>query len=211
MISRLQYITQDTDKFSHTELVEFACEGGVNWVQLRVKNKSKGELLSIANEVKQICKSHNATFIVNDHVWLAKEIEADGVHLGMQDMSPKEARKMLGPGFIIGGTAHNLEEVKYQIENDVDYIGIGPYRFTSTKNDLSEILGLTGIDKILQEVKTKIRFIAIGGIKVDDISSLLNRGIYGVAVSSAINLEENISASARKFADAMNKIQSQTI
>ena len=111
------------------------------------------------SEVQNVCKKYRATFIINDNVVLAKEIGAGGVHLGLNDTHPIEARKILGDNFIIGGTAHNLEEVKFQIENKVDYIGIGPYRFTSTKTDLSEILGLEGINKILQEIKTKIPFI----------------------------------------------------
>ncbi len=211
MISRLHYITQQTENFSHAEHAEFACIGGVNWVQLRVKNTDYDEWKKIALEVQSICKKNEATFIINDNVTLAKEIGADGVHLGLNDMHPKEARRILGNNFIIGGTAHNLDEAKFQIENHVDYIGIGPYRFTSTKNDLSDILGLNGIDKIIKEIQTKIPFIAIGGIKVDDIPSLLNTGIYGVAVSSAINLEEDISASANKFVHAINKNQSQKI
>jgi thiamine-phosphate pyrophosphorylase len=229
MISHLHYITQQTEKFSHTELAEFACKGGVNWVQLRVKpplfnSPQRGEnslpfgkgwgwaeWKKIALEVQAVCKKYGATFIINDNVMLAKEIGADGVHLGLNDMNPKEARRILGDDFIIGGTAHNFEEAKFQIENHVDYIGIGPYRFTSTKNDLSELLGLEGIHKILKDVTTNIPFIAIGGIKVDDIQSLQSIGIYGVAVSSAINLANDISASAKEFVDALHKNQSQKI
>ena len=211
MISHLHYITQQTEKFSHTELAEFACKGGVNWEQLRVKNIEYDEWKNIALEVQTVCKKYGATFIINDNVMLAKEIGADGVHLGLNDMNPKEARRILGDDFIIGGTAHNFEEAKFQIENHVDYIGIGPYRFTSTKNDLSELLELEGIHKILKDVTTNIPFIAIGGIKVDDIQSLQSIGIYGVAVSSAINLANDISASAKEFVDALHKNQSQKI
>ena len=205
MISSLHYITQQSEKFSHAELAEFACKGGVNWVQLRVKpplfnSPQRGEnILSygkglgwdewkkVAIETKTVCKKYGATFIINDNVTLAKEIGAEGVHLGLNDMHPKEARRILGDNFIIGGTAHNLEEVKFQI------------------------LGLEGIHKILKEVTTNIPFIAIGGIKVDDIPSLLNTGIYGFAVSSAINLANDISASAKEFVDTLHKNQSQKI
>ena len=208
MISHLHYITQQTEKFSHAELAEFACSGGVDWVQLRVKNIPYDEWKKIAIEVQTVCKKHGATFIINDNVTLAKEIGADGVHLGLNDMNPKEARKILGENFIIGGTAHNLDEAKFQIENKVDYIGIGPYRFTSTKNDLSDILGIEGIKNIVEtfhETTLQIPFIAIGGIKVVDIPSLLTSGIYGVAVSSAINLAENKSESAEQFVQTISK------
>lgn len=214
MISRLHYITQHTEKFSHAELTEFACKGGVNWVQLRVKNVEYNEWKKIALEVQNVCKKYRATFIINDNVVLAKEIGADGVHLGLNDIHPIEARKILGDNFIIGGTAHNLEEVKFQIENKVDYIGIGPYRFTSTKTDLSTIIGFEGIKNIIEtfhETSLQIPFIVIGGIKVDDIQPLLKAGIYGVAVSSAINLANDISASAKEFVDILHKNQSQKI
>ncbi len=223
MISRLQYITQETEKYSHAELAEFACKGGVNWVQLRVKSPlssspPKGERAyyrefeKAALETQKICKKYGATFIINDNVTLAKEIGADGVHLGLNDMNPKEARKILGENFIIGGTAHNLDEAKFQIENKVDYIGIGPYRFTSTKNDLSDILGIEGIKNIVEtfhETSLQIPFIAIGGIKVDDIQSLLELGIHGIAVSSAINLAENKSESAEQFVQTISKYHKQ--
>ncbi len=212
MISRLQYITQETEKYSHAELAEFACKSGVNWVQLRLKKIDYDEWKKIALDVKAVCKKYSTTFIINDNVTLAKEIGADGVHLGLNDMNPKEARNILGDHFIIGGTAHNLEEVKSQIENNVDYIGIGPYRFTSTKADLSEILGLEGIKEIVEtfhETSLQIPFIAIGGIKKEDIELLMNSGIYGVAISSAINLANDISASAKEFVDTIYKNHSQ--
>ena len=194
MISRLHYITQDLPDFSHSQLAEFACKGGADWIQLRVKNKSHGEWLKIAQETKLVCKKYGAKLIINDNVQIAKEIGADGVHLGKDDMNPKEARKILGNNFIIGGSSNTMEDVKWLMDNGVDYIGIGPYRFTSTKEKLNPVLGLEGIHA-LQTSKVLKTFdvsapplIAIGGIKLEDVDSLMQTGIHGVAVSSAINL-----------------------
>ena len=210
MISRLHYITQDLLDFSHSELAEFACRGGADWVQLRVKHphsgsppKEEGEIhaawLKIAEETKRVCKKYGAKFIINDNVQIAKKIGADGVHLGKDDMNPKEARKILGSNFIIGGSTNSMEDVKRMIADGCDYIGIGPYRFTSTREKLNPILGLEGMKKIAEQFGKHIPMIAIGGIKLEDVERLLQTGIHGVAVSSAINLSENKIESTKRF------------
>lgn len=200
MISKLHYITQDVEGFSHSQLAEFACKGGVDWVQLRVKNKSLDEWLKIAEETKIICKKFGAKLIINDHVFIAKEISADGVHLGKEDMNPKEARNILGNNFIIGGSANSMEDVRRQMADGCDYIGVGPYRFTSTKEKLNPVLGLKGIAELItQSPNYPIPFIAIGGIKLEDIESLMQIGIHGVAVSAAINRAEDKTAATRGF------------
>lgn len=214
MISRLHFITQDVKGFSHAALAEFACKGGAEWVQLRIKAHKKRidfegekneeqELFENAAQALKICRNYGAKLIINDYVTLAKEIGADGVHLGKEDMHPKEARKLLGPGFIIGGTANSIEEVCRQAENRCDYIGIGPYRFTKTKQNLSPVLGMEGIKTITElcrKKKISAPLIAIGGIQVKDVPLLLqNPGIHGVAVSSAINHAENKTEAAKNF------------
>jgi len=212
MISRFHYITQDLPGFSHAELAECACKGGADWVQLRVKNKSYDEWLKIAQETKFVCLKYEAKFIINDNVQIAKEAGADGVHLGKEDMNPKEARKILGKNFIIGGTASSLEEVKEQMQNEVDYIGLGPFRFTTTKEKLSPVLGAKGIKEIIQKAPPLGKdlgwagsFIAIGGIKLEDVEPLMQTGIYGVAVSSAINLLEDKIEATKNFRHELNK------
>ena len=111
-ISKLHYISQEINEESHCDLIEEACEAGVDWVQLRVKNKSFEETLSIAHQVKEICNKYNVQLIINDYVSIAKEIQAGGVHLGKTDMSPLKAREILGDGFIVGGTANTFEDIK---------------------------------------------------------------------------------------------------
>lgn len=210
MISRLHYITQDLPGFSHPQLAELACKGGTDWVQLRVKNKEYDEWLKIAQETKLICLKHRAKLIINDNIQIAKEIGADGVHLGKDDMNPKEARKILGKNFIIGGSTNTMEDVRWQMENGVDYVGIGPYRFTSTREKLNPVLGLDGIRKIAEQFGNKIPMIAIGGIKLEDVESLMQTGIQGVAVSSGINLTEDKSKTVRRFISALKKIDPST-
>ncbi len=203
MISRFHYITQDVEGFTHAELAEFACRGGADWIQLRIKNKSFDEWLKIAHETKLVCLKYGAKLIINDNVQIAKEISADGVHLGKEDMNPNEARKILGKKFIIGGSSNKMDDVKWLMDNGVDYIGIGPYSFTSTKEELNPILGLEGIRQITKALKTFVistpPLIAIGGIKLEDVEALMQTGIHGVAVSSAINLSEDRIEATKKF------------
>src|ERR1700758_5408380 len=112
MILKLQYITQDVEGKSHMQLAEEACIAGVGWIQLRLKNKAEEEVKKIAIATQDVCIKNNARLIINDNVSLVKEIGADGVHLGKEDMNPVEARKILGNNFIIGGTANTFEDIK---------------------------------------------------------------------------------------------------
>jgi thiamine-phosphate pyrophosphorylase len=204
-IAKLHYITQDVPGLSHSKLAQKACEGGANWVQLRLKNKSESECLIIAEEVKAICKKFNAKLIINDNVNLAKMIQADGVHLGKRDMAVSEARKILGKNFIIGGTANTQEDVVRLNTEGVDYIGLGPFRFTVTKENLSPILGLNGIKKAAEN--SKIPVIAIGGITHKDVKEIMNTGVYGIAVSSAINFSKDKSLAVKKFNELLHQFQ----
>ncbi|MNE76174.1 Thiamine-phosphate synthase [compost metagenome] len=121
---------------------------------------------------------------------IAKEIDADGVHLGLTDTSVAEARKILGPTKIIGGTANTLDDVLQRIEEKCDYVGLGPFRFTTTKEKLSPILGLEGYKQIVSELtgrQVSIPIYAIGGIELIDLEDLKHTGVYGVAVSGIVS------------------------
>jgi thiamine-phosphate pyrophosphorylase len=201
MIARLHYITQEINGLSHVENTQQACNYGIKCVQLRVKNKTEAEWFKIALETKKICKTYDACLIINDNVKIAKEVGAEGVHLGKSDMHPAKARKILGPKAIIGATADTLEEIM-ALKEIVNYIGLGTYRFTTTKDDISPILGLEGYRKMMYEVRAKfieIPIIAIGGIVADDVEQILDTGIYGVAVSSAINCSLDKQATIKSF------------
>lgn len=203
MISRLHYITQDLPGLTHAQLAEFACQGGADWVQLRVKNQSFDEWRKIAQETKLVCQKYKAKLIINDNVQIAREIGADGVHLGKEDMNPGEARKILGRDFIIGGSTNSMEDVKCKMAEGCDYLGIGPFRFTTTKDKLNPVLGLDGIQQIVSQFGSKIPLIAIGGIKLEDTETLMQTGIHGIAISSAVNLYEDKAAIIKKFLAAL--------
>lgn len=190
IVNPFQYLTQDLPNISHQELAKIACENGIRWIQLRVKNKAFDEYLQIATEVKTICDSYSTTLIINDNVEICKTINADGIHLGKNDLSIIEARKILGNNKIIGATANTLEDILIHQKNGADYIGLGPYKFTETKKNLNTILGLDGYTKIFKYSNSQITIplIAIGGIQLEDVKLLINTGVYGVAVSSVINL-----------------------
>ena len=188
-------------------MAEEACRAGVRWVQLRIKNGTDEQVLEEAKKTKIICQKYGAKLIINDHVNVAKLVEAEGVHLGKKDMSPKDARKILGKEFIIGGTANTLEDIINLQDQGVDYVGLGPYRFTQTKKNLSSVLGEKGYQNILEKLKEKsidIPVIAIGGIQIDDIKTLMNIGVYGIAVASLINEANEKMDVVEKIDNAFN-------
>lgn len=208
-ISKLHYITKDIENVSHSYLAGQVCKGGADWIQLRVKNKPEAEWEKISTETKNICEKYNARLIINDNVNIAKKIEAYGVHLGKNDMQPIDARKYLGKNFIIGATANTYEDIARLINSDIDYIGLGPFRFTSTKDNISPVIGLDGYKNILEKCRKNninIPIIAIGGITVDDVKLLLNTGVYGIAVSSAINLSQNRALKTKEFLGVLNNL-----
>jgi len=154
-----------------------------------MKLASDEEMLEVANLAREICLGWGCRFIVNDRVGVALGAEADGVHLGKEDMAVSEARRILGPDAIIGGTANTVEDVRKHWREGADYIGLGPYRFTATKKNLSPILGLEGYRRILQELKKegfRLPVFAIGGIGSDDVAALVEAGCSGVAFSGML-------------------------
>ena len=190
----VQFITHFTEQYSYGDSVRIALEGGCRWVQLRMKNADGKHIYTIALQTQKMCREYGATFIIDDHVEIAKQIQADGVHLGKLDMPISEARKILGNNFIIGGTANTFEDVKAHYEAGADYIGCGPFRYTTTKSNLSPILGLDGYRHITSRMKEAcidIPLVAIGGITETDIPELMQTGISGIALSSSILRAKN--------------------
>jgi len=123
----VQFITHFTASISYSDSARIALEGGCRWVQLRMKDASSEELKATAMQVQELCRQYGATFIIDDHVELVKQIGADGVHLGKLDMPIKEARERLGKDFIIGGTANTFEDIRQHAADGADYIGCGPF------------------------------------------------------------------------------------
>jgi thiamine-phosphate pyrophosphorylase len=199
-IAHLHYLTQDhIPGMTHAALAKEACQGGINWIQLRTKDKSEAKWEALAISVQKIAKTFGATLIINDNVNLALKIQADGVHLGKEDMDPVLARNILGHDFIIGGTANNEDDIKRLVDAGVDYIGLGPYRYTQTKKNLSPILHKNELERLLG-VQNEIPVLLIGGILESDIPIIAAMGANGIAVSSGINLSKSPAASAESFA-----------
>lgn len=207
-ISRLHYITQEIPGKKHWELADEACRGGVRWVQLRIKNKSYDEWMDAALKTLTVCRKHGSKLIINDNVDIAKESKADGVHLGKTDVDPSLARKILGDDAIIGGTANTFSDIKELADKRVDYIGLGPFRFTTTKEKLSPVLAFAGYHRIMHQCtseKISIPVIAIGGILKEDVMPLLQTGVYGVAVASSIGLARSIHDAALEFVELLKE------
>nr|WP_320058578.1 thiamine phosphate synthase [uncultured Bacteroides sp.] len=201
MIS-LQFITHQTEKYSYLESACMALEGGCKWIQLRMKEATPDQVKAVALKLKPFCEEHEAIFVIDDHVELAKELELDGVHLGKMDMPVAEARRLLGEGFIIGGTANTFEDVQALYVAGADYVGIGPFRFTTTKKNLSPVLGIDGYQSIIQQMKQAnilLPTVAIGGIAYEDIPAILATGINGIALSGAILQAESPMEEVKKI------------
>lgn len=193
MLEKIQYISQGDSPEQQLANISKALDAGCKWIQLRYKNKAIEEVRTLAKMVQKICRAYDATFIINDHLQVASEINADGVHLGLDDISVMEARILL-KNKIIGGTANTLKDVLQRVNEKCDYIGLGPFRFTVTKEKLSPILGIEGYQEILKELKYKnieIPIYAIGGIEIEDFEKLEKAGVYGVAVSGLITRNDN--------------------
>lgn len=190
----IQFISHFTEQHTYLDSIRLALEGGIKWVQLRMKDATEDEIISVGTEVRRLCDQYGATFIIDDHIELVHKLKADGVHLGKNDMPIAEARNILGKDIIIGGTANTFEDIAAHYQATANYIGCGPFRFTTTKKGLSPTLGLEGYRNIMTKVKEagiNIPVVAIGGITAEDIPDIMQTGISGIALSGAILRAEN--------------------
>jgi len=185
-MENIYYISQGKTPEEHVFQIEKVCRAGCKLVQLRMKDISENIYIHTAQKALTICKSLGARLIINDSLPVVKAVNADGIHLGKEDMNPQEARKQLGSDKLIGVTANTLEDCLQWSNKELDYIGLGPYRFTKTKQNLSPILGLSGYERIIKSLKDKKNIppiYAVGGILEDDFEKLFAIGINGVALS----------------------------
>lgn len=206
----LQYITHPVDAFPIADQVEKVLEGGCRWIQLRHKDASRATLLSEGRMLRSLCDRYGATFIIDDHVDLVEPLNADGVHLGKNDMPVSDARNILGPRKIIGATANTYDDIKAAVAAGADYVGLGPYRFTTTKERLSPVLGLDGYRDIARRCSADhvaLPIVAIGGIEIDDIAPVMATGVNGIAISGAIRNAADPVAATRNI---INRIQQST-
>lgn len=202
----IQFITHSNTRYDYVEGARLALEGGCRWIQLRMKDAQEVDFLLAAKQIGAMCKEYGATFILDDHVELVGITGADGVHLGKNDMPVDEARNQLGANRIIGGTANTFEDVERLWRQGANYIGCGPYRFTTTKKNLSPVLGFDGYRHIISKMKAhdiNIPVVAIGGILQPDIKDVMATGVSGIAVSGAILNAENPVEEMKRFIDSL--------
>ena len=207
----IQFITHTNERYDYMDGVQMALEGGCRWIQLRMKDASEETFLKTAETTRVLCKQYDAVFILDDHVEWVEKIGADGVHLGKDDMPIDKARQLLGKDKIIGGTANTFEDVKRIFLAGADYIGCGPFRYTTTKKKLSPVLGLDGYRQIISQMKTlgiNLPVIAIGGILLSDVADIMTTGVSGIAVSGGILTANNGNDPIITMTRFINKLKS---
>jgi thiamine-phosphate pyrophosphorylase len=191
-------ITLDGVGLTHAEQARRLCAAGARWVQLRMKGAAREPWLAEAREAARACREHGALLIVNDDIGIALDCGADGVHLGSRDAGWPEARAALGPGGIVGGTVNcEADADRAAASGCLDYAGVGPLRFTGTKENLSPVLGIEGVRRLIGRLRGIPAWV-IGGVEAADLAAVARAGAAGAAVSSALfrggRIEENLRA-----------------
>ena len=208
IIDKLHFISTQNEGFTHLDSITDALAAGCTWIQLRIKDQPEQAVLEQALAAKTLCDRYGAKLIVNDYPEIALKAGAYGLHLGLQDTLVEKAREVAGDKLIIGGTANTFEDILQRVTEGVDYIGLGPFRFTATKAKLSPLLGLQGYTSImnrLRDAQIQIPVIAIGGIELSDVRPILHTGVYGVAVSGAITRAIDKSSTVKNMFNALEE------
>lgn len=202
-------LTQDGLLLSHQEQARRLCEAGARWIQLRMKHAARDVWMKTACEVVAICHAHGAVCIINDDIEIALASDADGVHLGKLDRDWREARQQLGPDKIMGGTVNNSSDAARALEaNCLDYVGVGPWRFTANKKNLAPVLGPDGIRALVAQLDGLPAW-AIGGIEASDLPTVRATGAIGAAVSSALFRNGSVEEDFRSLLAAWETIPNQ--
>ena len=202
----LQFITNTEACASPAEQIKGVIAGGCRWVQIRMKEASDEDIEKVVAEIKPLCIETETFLILDDRVELAKKLDVGGVHLGKNDMLPSKARMLLGPAAVIGVTANTIDDIIAVRSLDIDYIGMGPFAYTNTKKNLSPVLGVEGIRSLctdMERLEINIGHVAVGGIRLDDVRTIMEAGANGIAVSGAIAFADDISGATAKFLEAL--------
>ena len=195
-------LTQDGLALDHVAQTEQLCAAGARWIQLRMKRAAPADWLATARAVVVICRAHGAVCIVNDSVDIALASDADGVHLGRLNLDWPQARARLGPDRLLGGTVNDAEDVARACSAGcLDYVGVGPLRFTATKENLAPVLGLAGVRDLVAQLGGLPAWV-IGGVTPADLPALRAAGATGVAVSSALYREDRVAENLHAFLSA---------
>lgn len=188
-ISKFHYLTQNLPNRSHIEQVNIACEAGANWIQYRCLTKPDDELIDEIDEIAAICDEWGATLILTNHYHLLDRVDAQGVHIEDFDADFEDIRASIGDDKTLGASATNIARLlNVQSTGVVDYCGYGPFAHTDTKPNNEPLLGFEGYRELQKHPEIEIPVIAVGGIQLADVEPLLETGIYGIAVSAAVNL-----------------------
>lgn len=186
--------------------VKKALDGGATFVQLREKKLDREDFLAEALEIQKLCKKYGVPFVINDEVSIAKDIDADGVHVGQSDMEAMDVRKVLGPDKILGVSAQTVEQAITAEKHGADYLGVGAVFVTGSKDDADDVSHET-LKAICEAVSIPV--IAIGGITKDNVSELAGSGICGVAVISAIFGQNDIKKATEDLKASVEKMLEQ--
>ncbi len=204
---RLMLITHRTGRYTEYDEAEMFLQGGGRWVQLRMK---QGLDPVMADRIAALCRTYGAVFCIDDDVSLALSCSASAVHLGKNDMPVGQAKERADAAhvgaFMIGATANSFEDIREAAHQGASYIGLGPFRFTQTKQKLSPVLGVEGYKHILMQCATEgigLPVYAIGGITEKDVPALMATGIAGIAVSGAIVQSDDPIGKTRMFLDSI--------
>ncbi|MFZ7113009.1 MAG: thiamine phosphate synthase [Desulfatiglandales bacterium] len=190
-------------RFSHVELTGLAIAGGADTIQFRQKTGSTRELIDMARQMRRLCEDAGVSFIVNDRVDVALAADAHGVHLGQDDFPIPLARKLLGPDWIIGGSASDLDEARICLSEGADYVGFGPVFPTTSKDDAGPVSGIALLKEVVESIPLPI--VAIGGITVENAWEVMETGAKGIAVISAVCCRKDPTAAARALKEALTR------
>ncbi|GGE59329.1 thiamine-phosphate diphosphorylase [Pedobacter psychrotolerans] len=205
-IEKLQYITHDIPQFTHIEQAQLACEAGAKWIQYRCLSKPDEELLTDIHTVAEICDDWGTTLIVTDHIHLNGKADIQGFHIENMDADFVALRKLVGNDITLGGSAHTIENMIRLAKEGADYIGLGPFASTNTKPNDLPLLGIEGYSTIMPQLESlhiTMPILAVGGIKIYDVETLMRAGIYGVAISEAIHSADDFIEAYQDFYDAV--------
>jgi thiamine-phosphate pyrophosphorylase len=199
-ISKLHYLTQDLPNRSHVEQATIACEAGANWIQYRCITKGDDELIEEINEIAAICDDWGTTLILTNHYHLLDKVDAQGVHIEDFEADFKAIREAIGDDKTLGASATDIELLtRVQNSGVVDYCGYGPFAHTDTKPNNKPLLGFEGYRQLQKHHEIDVPVIAVGGVQVTDVEHLLETGIYGIAVSAAVNLAIDPAKTLKEF------------
>jgi thiamine-phosphate pyrophosphorylase len=206
-IEKFQFITHDIPHRSHIEQAQLACEAGAKWIQYRCLTKSDDELLKDINSIAEICDDWGTTLIVTDHVHLNGKADIQGFHIEDMDADFIALRNKLGRDVTLGGSSNTVKGLISLAHSGVDYAGFGPFSITETKPNNFPVLGISGYENAIQQLRKmdiQLPVLAVGGVKLQDVSVLMQTGVFGIAVSGAVNFAEDFVDAYEEFYREVN-------